>query len=1085
MVCLHFANRSNVSRVHLGPYRERPTNSRLDSNEVIIMIDETEILANGSSNLPINKILGSSIKSPSLFTVQDDVVAYTAGSGIVVSKLDKVKGNVISQRFFCVNSKQDAAASANPYAPSSANAYLNMIKKEIISPSTNEESFKADSFGYPFETIISGSSSDNHLDSNPKVENSGSITFDVNTSSPSKFKDRVRSISCLSISPNKSILAIGEIGYHPRIALFSLAPDSSSSPIALVYEHSFGINSISFAPDSRTFSSLGLLNDGFLNIWRFNTNPSGYMESIQLQASNKCTSVVNKLIWHENYLITLGLRMVKVWKYEERRNNNSFNNMALKGKNVLLGQLINSNFIEGESLSADEVIIMTDNSQILLLKLQYDNLKLITLDSASITKPFHTMCIDYLGEKVWFGCKEGKLETLRISELKESTGKVKAVEQPTNSKLATMLNSPLNPNHSNSNSSLNGSSDTSNNLVLKVFDYDSDTLLVYTPSQELKLIGKVEQSKKVIVSSLLKNLSGIKNTYSKELLVFSKEGIIKKIDYENHYKESIISTLRLPSNELIPNCLTAVDKLNEKVLACGDKHGNIYVGASTDEETLSIEYQIKAHTSSVNEVIFFEGTRNYYMCSISRDRMIQIFKKSKSDVSGWDILQTLPTHSANILRVFNSNDKLYTCSSDRTISIHSIVEDEGSDKVTVVQEKIISLKNTPITMKLYGNDLIVSTSDKVLLIYKINGNFELKRSLKLINASINESLLIENFVVHNNVIIASSSDKSLRIFNYQSGKPIAVYWGHSDSILSLKLVSNFNELLSISLDGCLFKWNLKSQRTEEVARDQSRSENELKNLEYVPLYAKVTRKIIPNVVTAPSSTRTPTRSRRSSLSSSPTREEKDQSISPPTPTVPRLLSAATLKRIETRTESKSPSKQQQQAPQLNRSLSSSPTKASNRYSWSPTKSSTPTHKKRMSLDNVTNKLTPSAVIHEKSDTNLFMERSISHLTMMKSNLFNVRLEDDEKLKLKTMLKDLHDILSDEKIPLEGKENGLQSNKENEILELYSDKLINMFQTKLQLVEKNNNLSTRSISRASTEGIFKRIYSNDLSSNEVE
>lgn len=1049
------------------------------------MIDEIEILANGSLHLPINKILGSSIKSPSLFTVQDDVVAYTAGSGVVVSKLDKVKGNVISQRFFCVNSKQDASASANPYAPSSANAYLNMIKKEMISPSTNEDAYKADSFGYPFETIISGSSSDNHLDSNPKVENSGSITFDVNSSSPSKFKDRVRSISCLSISPNKSVLAIGEIGYHPRIALFSLAPDLSSSPIALIYEHSFGINSISFAPDLRTFSSLGLLNDGFLNIWRFNTNPSGCMESIQLQASNKCTSVVNRLLWHENYIITLGLRMVKVWKYEERRNNNNFNNMALKGKNVLLGQLINSNFIEGEGLSTDEVLIMTDSSQILLLKLQYDNLKLIILDSSSITRPFHTMCIDYTGEKVWFGCEEGVLETLQISELKESTSKVKTVEQPSNSKLATMLNSPLNPSHSNSNSSSSSSSTPSNNLMLKLFDYDDDRLLVYTPNQELKLIDKLGQSRKVIVSSLLNNLSGIKDSYLKELLVFSKEGIIKKIDYEDHYKESIIGTLRLPSNELIPNSLTAVDKLNEKVFACGDKHGNIYVGtSSTDEETLSIEYQIKAHTSSVNEVIFFERIRNYYMCSISRDRMIQIFKKSKSDESGWDILQTLPTHSANILRVFHTNDKLYTCSSDRTISIHSIVEDEDlDDKVTVIQEKIISLKNTPITMKLYGNDLIVSTSDKVLLIYKINENFELKRSLKLTNANINESLLIENFVVHNNVIIASSSDKSLRIFNYQLGKPIAVYWGHLDSILSLKLVSNFNELLSISLDGCLFKWNLKSQRTEEVSRDQARNENQPKNLEYVPLYAKVTRKIIPNIVTAPSSTRTPTRSRRSSISSSPTREEKEQSTSPPTPTVPRLLSAATLKRMETRTESKSPSKQQQ--PPLNRSLSSSPTKALNRYSWSPTKLLTPTHKKRMLLDNVTNKLIPAAVIQEKSDTNLFMERSISHLTMMKSNLTNARLGDDDKLKLKTMLKDLHDTLSDGKDSLEDKENGVQSNKENEILELYSDKLINMFQTKLQLVEKNNNLSARSISRSSTEGIFKRIYSNDFNSNEVE
>ncbi|GMG19719.1 unnamed protein product [Ambrosiozyma monospora] len=52
--------------------------------------------------------------------------------------------------------------------------------------------------------------------------------------------NRVRSINCIAISPNKRMLAVGEVGYQPRILLYSLAPDSSCRPIAIIHEHQFG-----------------------------------------------------------------------------------------------------------------------------------------------------------------------------------------------------------------------------------------------------------------------------------------------------------------------------------------------------------------------------------------------------------------------------------------------------------------------------------------------------------------------------------------------------------------------------------------------------------------------------------------------------------------------------------------------------------------------------------------------------------------------------------------------------------------------------------------------------------------------------
>ena len=39
--------------------------------------------------------------------------------------------------------------------------------------------------------------------------------------------------------------------------------------------------------------------------------------SVSLAASNRCSSMVHKLVWHENLIITLGLRFIKLWKFED------------------------------------------------------------------------------------------------------------------------------------------------------------------------------------------------------------------------------------------------------------------------------------------------------------------------------------------------------------------------------------------------------------------------------------------------------------------------------------------------------------------------------------------------------------------------------------------------------------------------------------------------------------------------------------------------------------------------------------------------------------------------------------------------
>lgn len=1032
--------------------------------------DNSGDLLHGST--AINEILGSSVRSSAFFTLQDDILAYTAGSGVVVCQLDSTLTKICSQRFFCVNASQYML----PMASSSANAYLNMIRNDrngSISGMSSISDSKRDTFGYSHEPIIAGSGSEqNGSGGSPLQDPTKNInTTSTTKTSPSKLNDRIRSISCLAISPNKTLLAVGESGYQPRIALFSLASDLTSSPIALVYEHAFGISSITFSPDLQYFCSLGLINDGFLNIWK--VSPS----SVQLQASNKCTSVINQVLWHENYIITLGLRILKVWKYEQIEESTTkliHKTGILKGKNVLLGPLMNSNFIQGSSLNADEILIISELNQLLLLKLQYENLKLVLLESPPILNQFSAMCIDYTNEKIWFGGCENVVESISMNQLKTTatTSITKSTISPT--KINPMFNgSPLNPRKSISNTE---------STISKIIDLDSSKLLIYTSTgQNILIYDKITGQISILVGSLIKNLSGIKQCYLNDIFVFSHDGQINQI--EDGRIITTITNFKLPvSNDLISNSLTCVD-YNGVEYALGDKYGNIFVGQLTSENhELDVRYHTKAHESTVNDIIFFELEKNKFICSISRDRMIQVFYKTKSEQGTWDILQTLPTHSGNVLKVFYEAGFLFVCSADRTISIHKIEETES--EIQIVQIKVISLKNAPLNMKVHGNDLIVSTNDKNLLIYNIPESFELVRTLKLWNERINESLLIENFVVLNQLIVVSSSDKSLRTFNYQLGKPIAVYWGHLDTILSLILKSD--DLLSIGMDGCLFNWNIGSLRrkngsTNVPVKDSSATTT---SMDCIPLYSKVTRKIISNNSI---STTSPQRKLQQPVPPlSPNKVISPDEYISPTPAT--RLTTATLKRMESKRNSMdlSPKRIANTTKTPTKLINISPSRSAVR---SPIHTSFAHNKKRMLLDNVTNSLA-NVPNFAKIESCQFMERSLAHLDYIKSGLLKSRVSELEKIQLKSALEEIQDLLGDK---VDGQENGLTEKlekialednetkmKENELLEKYSDKLMDMFQAKLSL----SNIKRPSLegNGGGTPGIFRRVYSNGINTD---
>ncbi|CUM63394.1 uncharacterized protein PRCAT00000968001 [Priceomyces carsonii] len=956
-------------------------------------------------HMSIEKVYGTSLKMSNHFDVQGNYIAYTASGGVVLCEIDFVTTGIIRQRFFCANNNSNF----NGVSPNSANAYLNMAYPDL-NKSGSVLPTKKDQYGYAMYSeplIITGN------ENNVNVKKNMNDVAD-NELSPSKLKDRVRSVTCLKISPNKRLLAVGESGYQPRILIFSLASDLTCSPIAMIYEHSFGINSIQFSPDLKYFCSLGLINDGFLNVWKIVSN------TFTLHSSNKCSSIINRVIWHENFIITLGVRLIKVWKHNTESAATKPN--ILKGKNVVLGPLLNANFVFGEVLNDAELIIGTSDNQLLLLNLDYNNLKLISLDSPNLE--FKSMSIDYEDEKIWFGSKDDKFESIKIFSLKPSTNLSSSKSFIEEEKCT--FKSPFKSVQSNYSFSLN-----------KQF------IIFISEMGEILLMDKSSKLTSPLIPSLFKDLLGAKVCSLGDLLFFSRQGKIKKLILSNDNFENIMD-FNLPSTEILSNALTAIefDGLN---MVLGDRFGQIYIIELSESTQYQISFQTKAHSSSVNDIQCFKIGNTSFAVSISRDRMIQVFCKITNE---WELLQTIPIHTGNLLKVLYHDRRIYISSSDRTISIHAF--EIHNNEVKITQEKIIATKSAPINMNIFGNDFVVSTNDKNILIYKINEGLEYKRSLKLTSEKANDTLLVEHFVLYNGLIVLSASDKSLRIFDFNNGNLMSTVWGHLESILNLIRLPE-NNIVSISADGCMFKWSLFESSNLASSIQSQHSDNE----ESTPLQAKVTRKILLS---------SPFRSTHFKQN-----DNEDTLLSPlsPSPKVsssPRL-SKATLKRIEAKKlsafEKGSSIPERLQPPISN--LSPSPGNklktATASLSRSPSRSPLRSPLRKNSSETTKINLTGSQNTNKK-DFDAYMKTLISLEKFLKTSLLSQQSRELMASQMNSIiaLLDADDLLTSnfEKMTVSDNHSlkrDLKSDNseysEEEILNRLGDKLISIFERKIE------------------------------------
>jgi WD40 repeat protein len=90
-------------------------------------------------------------------------------------------------------------------------------------------------------------------------------------------------------------------GYNPRVLIFSTAKDALPDvPLSILNEHTIGVRSLAFSPDSQYLATLGSPNDGFLFIWTINLKNG----SAKLHSVNKCTASIKDMCWVGQSLVT-------------------------------------------------------------------------------------------------------------------------------------------------------------------------------------------------------------------------------------------------------------------------------------------------------------------------------------------------------------------------------------------------------------------------------------------------------------------------------------------------------------------------------------------------------------------------------------------------------------------------------------------------------------------------------------------------------------------------------------------------------------------------------------------------------------
>lgn len=636
-------------------------------------------------------------------------------------------------------------------------------------------------------------------------------------------KDRVKAATSVALSPNGKWLALGETGYKPRIAIFSLADESSDSPVTTISEHSFGVHALRFSPDSRYLASLGTVNDGFIYIWNIEDKTG----AASLHASNKLTTLTNAVAWVGEAVVTAGLRFIKLWRPNDDANPDfrspelasasnflapkaradtrsaDFGNSILSprhktlaGKNVLLGDLLECTFIAIVPISDDEAVVCAETGEICLLndKDKAQSLTLIATSSFAVG----SARLDESGMLQVLG-QEGSVRTLSPAEYAQP-------ERPPSRSRRQIL-----PTRSASNS-----------LPSTVATAALGPIAVELDSERVLTLRNQDDQAFTQLAAHREAVQGVKFIRSEALplakfLTFSANGLIQF--WDSHGALDAFLTIAVPpapSAQSSSNELKSVAPfIGGACIASGDKYGVLSIA---DINTKALVKQVRAHSAEIMDLCAFQIEDVDFVATAGRDRMSQLFMWKAGQLS---LQQTMDEHAGAVTGVLfqEGERRLITHSADRSIVIRESMfrEEDNVESLAFVMLRAIAVKASPTSMCLTGDDeLLIAMVDRCIGRYRIK-NGQCTTSFKCSDADGGEAAVISKVLympsLNGSPAIAgvASSDKSVRLYT-EHGSLIARDWGHTEGITDVALIPadgtcSTSRLVTVAADSTIFIWD--------------------------------------------------------------------------------------------------------------------------------------------------------------------------------------------------------------------------------------------------------------------------------------
>ncbi|KAF2966533.1 hypothetical protein GQX73_g7052 [Xylaria multiplex] len=742
------------------------------------------------SRLSLKRVIGTTCVSPTGFDAVRSSFAYVAGGAVVVVSLD---GNNYGQRFF------RARPTAVPLYSTPALPY------STSSPSTPKANDSRNRI----------SLRESALGPNDWAESPTSKTW--------TSRERIKAATCLALSKEGKFLAVGETGYAPRVLIYGLEDCSPDSPLVSISEHLYGVKAVAWSPDSKFLASLGSSNDGFLYVWKIDPRTG----AARLFQQNRCTTYIKGMIWIGNNLITLGVRHVKVWRIDEAQATSpvkqkfigDMNTTAqpqkktLPGRNVLLGNMIEATFSCAAAIDDTKAIICSETGDVCLL----DDLGKQTKLTHLLESGFVTTCVAIRNGLVYIGGKSGNFATLDLeSLLKGSTPCLQMpVGVPTSvgvlavgfleDKMVTI--------------------DTKHSISVWNQDEISEASSIESVSTPIAGCGDATMG---IGSLSQTNVTGAQfYTWSQSghVILWSTDGAIKssfQVPLDEAYFEE--------EPDLINQMATIRATMDGKFFIAGDKLGFVKV---IDFVTKKCVSSMKAHSLDCQFIGVYEDDSNLLIASCGRDRTAQLFHRLSN--GDFEHFQTLEFAARVSQVLIPSTDKIITCSLDRTVQIHDLVRKEGDpDVLAAVPSRTLSLKASPTSMAMGpdGKTLFVSQTERSVYSFDLDSG-KLLKSFKCFDESGADPVILDSLTTRPGtekepafLLGLSNTDKSIRMYDTQTGHFLAREWGHTEAIHGVAMVEEDEanrKAVSVGSDGTIMIWeiDLQDRGWGSVSRESS------------------------------------------------------------------------------------------------------------------------------------------------------------------------------------------------------------------------------------------------------------------------